>query len=173
MLADTTEVRRDVRKAAPLFDQAVPLIRKGQQSSEDSTEAVSAGSEKHMQFSLLAKKGNKQTVSGALRYWCSSQRVTFANNYRCERSRFPSIRLSLSILDLSNFRTSRNRNNSNVWYVFARNLLPGRHSLTAWYVGIAKRASFGAKRASGDGAVYPKPIHAPSSRRRLNDERRS
>jgi hypothetical protein len=63
MLADTTEARRDVRKAAPIFDQAVPLIRKAQQSSDDHSGAAGAKDEKHMQFSLLAKKGNKQTVS--------------------------------------------------------------------------------------------------------------
>jgi regulator of nonsense transcripts 2 len=73
MLADTTEVRRDVRKAAPIFDQAVPLIRKAQQSSDGPGEAVGPKDEKHMQFSLLAKKGNKQTVRGA--------------GYRCHGSR--------------------------------------------------------------------------------------
>ncbi|KAJ9104356.1 hypothetical protein QFC19_003998 [Naganishia cerealis] len=61
MLADTTEVRRDVRKAAPVFDQAVPLIRRAQQSTEEQAEATPSDG-KHMQFSLLAKKGNKQTV---------------------------------------------------------------------------------------------------------------
>ncbi|GHJ86192.1 hypothetical protein NliqN6_2594 [Naganishia liquefaciens] len=61
MLADTTEVRRDVRKAAPIFDQAVPLIRKAQHPANDHSNAA-APSDKHMQFSLLAKKGNKQTV---------------------------------------------------------------------------------------------------------------
>lgn len=65
MLADTPEVRRDVRKAAPIFDQAVPLIRKAQQSSDAPAEAVGPKDEKHMQFSLLAKKGNKQTVRHA------------------------------------------------------------------------------------------------------------
>ncbi|KAJ9123167.1 hypothetical protein QFC22_001360 [Naganishia vaughanmartiniae] len=61
MLADTTEVRRDVRKAAPVFDQAVPMIRRAQQSDDQGETAPSDG--KHMQFSLLAKKGNKQTAS--------------------------------------------------------------------------------------------------------------
>lgn len=65
MLADTTEVRRDVRKAAPIFDQAVPLIRKAQHPANDSSDAAPP-SDKHMQFSLLAKKGNKQTVSPAI-----------------------------------------------------------------------------------------------------------
>jgi regulator of nonsense transcripts 2 len=61
MLADTTEVRRDVRKAAPVFDQAVPLIRRAHQSDDHAEAKPSDG--KHMQFSLLAKKGNKQTAS--------------------------------------------------------------------------------------------------------------
>jgi regulator of nonsense transcripts 2 len=65
MLADTTEVRRDVRKAAPIFDQAVPLIRKAQHNASETGDALPA-SDKHMQFSLLAKKGNKQTVSRAV-----------------------------------------------------------------------------------------------------------
>ncbi|RSH95137.1 hypothetical protein EHS25_000223 [Saitozyma podzolica] len=55
MLADTTDARRGERKAAPpIFDTAVPLIRK---------KAGEAGHEEgRMQFSLLSKRGNKQQV---------------------------------------------------------------------------------------------------------------
>ncbi|WVF65338.1 hypothetical protein IAT40_000064 [Kwoniella sp. CBS 6097] len=82
MLADTTDARRDQRKAAPpVFDTAVPIVRK--QRAEDQqhqqqpdhlsvhngygTRNGAAGSGtaeggKGMQFMLLSKKGNKQQM---------------------------------------------------------------------------------------------------------------
>ncbi len=58
MLADTTEAtRKQERKTAPpVFDTAVPLIRKAKEEGKPSSTT-------HMQFSLLSKKGNKQQVS--------------------------------------------------------------------------------------------------------------
>jgi regulator of nonsense transcripts 2 len=64
MLADTTDARKVDRKTAPpVFDTAVPLIRRQQQqqAQQDTTPAEPKTS--HMQFSLLSKKGNKQQVS--------------------------------------------------------------------------------------------------------------
>ncbi|KAJ9107589.1 hypothetical protein QFC21_001048 [Naganishia friedmannii] len=60
MLADTTEVRRDVRKAAPVFDQAVPMIRRAQQSDDHAETTPSDG--KHMQFSLLVVDVNSSVL---------------------------------------------------------------------------------------------------------------
>lgn len=63
MLADTTEARKQERKTGPpVFDTAVPLIRRAQQSKEDSK--PSSGT--HMQFSLLSKKGGKQQVCSVI-----------------------------------------------------------------------------------------------------------
>jgi regulator of nonsense transcripts 2 len=60
MLADTTDVRRGERKAAPpIFDTAVPLIKR--KPAEAGTGAW-AGEAERMQFALLSKKGNKQQV---------------------------------------------------------------------------------------------------------------
>jgi regulator of nonsense transcripts 2 len=69
MLADTTSER----KAAPVFDQAVPMFRKRQQqqhggaggisASGSSSGAPRAADESMMQFMLLSKKGNKSQVS--------------------------------------------------------------------------------------------------------------
>jgi regulator of nonsense transcripts 2 len=60
MLADTTETRRVDRKTAPpVFDTAVPLIRRAHIQEDDK-----ASDGKHMQFALLSKKGNKQQVRG-------------------------------------------------------------------------------------------------------------
>lgn len=53
MLADTSDARRGDRKnAPPIFDSAVPVIRKKGQEEETG----------RMQFSLLSKRGNKQHV---------------------------------------------------------------------------------------------------------------
>jgi regulator of nonsense transcripts 2 len=58
MLADTTDTRRIDRKTAPpVFDTAVPLIKRAHLQDDNQP---SDG--KHMQFSLLSKKGNKQQV---------------------------------------------------------------------------------------------------------------
>ncbi|WRT69288.1 uncharacterized protein IL334_006272 [Kwoniella shivajii] len=55
LLADTTDARRDQRKAAPpVFDTAVPLIRKRQDDPQ--------GQEGKMHFTLLSKKGNRQQI---------------------------------------------------------------------------------------------------------------
>jgi regulator of nonsense transcripts 2 len=57
MLADTTDVRKVERKAAPpVFDTAVPLIRR-KAGEVDGGAGI-------MQFSLLSRRGNKQHVSG-------------------------------------------------------------------------------------------------------------
>jgi hypothetical protein len=64
MLADTTDVRKVDRKTAPpVFDTAVPLIRRQQPASENDDAKAVVGNTSHMQFSLLSKKGNKQQVS--------------------------------------------------------------------------------------------------------------
>jgi len=66
MLADTTDVRKIDRKTAPpVFDTAVPLIRRQPPASENDDAKPVVGSTGHMQFSLLSKKGNKQQVSGS------------------------------------------------------------------------------------------------------------
>ncbi|WVQ93013.1 hypothetical protein IAU59_000076 [Kwoniella sp. CBS 9459] len=80
MLADTTDARRDQRKAAPpVFDTAVPVFRKQRAddhqpsnqmfdqtsgSGPSSAAAVNGAGEagKGMQFMLLSKKGNKQQM---------------------------------------------------------------------------------------------------------------
>lgn len=64
MLADTTDARRGDRKAAPpIFDTAVPHIRRQAEPALASLGPngghAGAGG---MQFSLLSKKGNKQQV---------------------------------------------------------------------------------------------------------------
>lgn len=61
MLADTNDLRKQERAktAAPVFDTAVPIVRKAPKA------AAEAG-ESHMQFSLLSKKGNKQQVRQTL-----------------------------------------------------------------------------------------------------------
>jgi regulator of nonsense transcripts 2 len=59
-LGDLVDTRKMARQTAPpVFDTAVPLIRKQQQKEETSQATPS----NHMQFSLLSKKGNKQQVS--------------------------------------------------------------------------------------------------------------
>ena len=59
MLADTTDARRSERKnAAPIFDTAVPLIRRKADGIE--------GDAGKMAFTLLSKRGNKPQVSGLL-----------------------------------------------------------------------------------------------------------
>lgn len=90
MLADTTDAKRGERKVAPIFDTAVPLIRRPiAVGAVGSSAGVSTGMDRHdrsksgdspqvgngagevgggegigekMQFSLLSKKGNKQQV---------------------------------------------------------------------------------------------------------------
>ncbi len=57
MLADTADRRIDRKTAPPVFDSAVPLIRRAQNPER------AAADGKHMSFALLSKKGNKQTVS--------------------------------------------------------------------------------------------------------------
>ncbi|WVW79596.1 hypothetical protein I302_101565 [Kwoniella bestiolae CBS 10118] len=60
LLADTTDARRDQRKnAPPVFDTAVPLIRK---KHEEKEVAAGQGGEGKMQFMLLSKKGNRQQI---------------------------------------------------------------------------------------------------------------
>lgn len=58
MLADTTDLRKQERSktAAPVFDTAVPIVRKGPKTATEPSD------DRHMQFSLLSKKGNKQQV---------------------------------------------------------------------------------------------------------------
>ena len=56
MLADTTDARRAERKAPPIFDTAVPLIRK---------KVTEENEQGKMAFTLLSKRGNKQQVSDA------------------------------------------------------------------------------------------------------------
>lgn len=71
MLADTTDVRRtDPRKPAPIFDTAVPLLKKRADpaTAAGTHSSASAGpnaqsAEGGMRFSLLSKKGGKQQVS--------------------------------------------------------------------------------------------------------------
>lgn len=64
MLADTTDARKVDRKTAPpVFDTAVPLIRRQQQQQAQQDAIPTEAKANHMQFSLLSKKGNKQQVS--------------------------------------------------------------------------------------------------------------
>ena len=66
MLTDTTDVRRAERKAAPIFDTAVPLIKKrqGQSTAHETSNAPSPqdNATGGMHFTLLSKKGNKQQL---------------------------------------------------------------------------------------------------------------
>jgi regulator of nonsense transcripts 2 len=74
MLADTTDARRGERgaKAAPIFDMAVPHIKRGGESVDEAAGAgagagaggQAGGKTGGMQFSLLSKRGNRQQVSG-------------------------------------------------------------------------------------------------------------
>ena len=67
MLADTTDARKVDRKTAPpVFDTAVPLIRRQQQQAQQDSGPPEPKTN-HMQFSLLSKKGNKQQVITRLR----------------------------------------------------------------------------------------------------------
>nr|XP_031861440.1 uncharacterized protein CI109_003044 [Kwoniella shandongensis]KAA5528512.1 hypothetical protein CI109_003044 [Kwoniella shandongensis] len=60
ILADTTDTRREQRKAAPpIFDTAVPLIRK---NKPDEGKTTNEDAEGRMQFMLLSKKGGRQQV---------------------------------------------------------------------------------------------------------------
>lgn len=66
MLADTTDVRKHERKvAAPVFDTALPVLRRAggtPRPTEDDVPHLNEEPAKHMQFSLLSKKGNKQQI---------------------------------------------------------------------------------------------------------------
>lgn len=63
MLADTTDARKVDRKTAPpVFDTAVPLIRRQQQQQAQQDAISTEAKANHMQFSLLSKKGNKQQI---------------------------------------------------------------------------------------------------------------
>jgi regulator of nonsense transcripts 2 len=90
MLADTTDAKRGERKPAPIFDTAVPLIKRpvavgsvdmGSRSrsggdpghanasaGREKTQSASTVMAEQMQFSLMSKKGNKQQVR--LNYRC-------------------------------------------------------------------------------------------------------
>ena len=58
MLADTTDVRRAERKIAPpMFDTAVPHIRRRVDQSDDTTPDTS-----RMAFTMLSKRGNRQQM---------------------------------------------------------------------------------------------------------------
>lgn len=64
MLADTTDARRGERKnAPPIFDMAVPLMRKTQ-----AAKAEPDHQDGKMAFTLLSKRGNKQQVRHATPY---------------------------------------------------------------------------------------------------------
>ena len=70
MLADTTDARRERKAPAPIFDTAVPLIkRRTGATATTSTSAtpaptapVPASGSNRMSFTLLSKKGNKQQL---------------------------------------------------------------------------------------------------------------
>lgn len=71
MLADTTDARRERKAPAPIFDTAVPLIKRRAGATTAShpptapsapAAPVSAGSSNGMSFTLLSKKGNKQQL---------------------------------------------------------------------------------------------------------------
>lgn len=68
MLADTTDARRGERKIAPIFDTAVPLVKKRPVVASTGAQAhitpdVGTEPSTHgMAFTLLSKKGNKQQL---------------------------------------------------------------------------------------------------------------
>lgn len=114
MLVDTTEVRRntDRKTAPPVFDTAVPLIRKKDQQ-QSHREEMSPGESGHMQFSLLSKRGNKQQVSlDNVRFWHDYHSLHPAPcclvYYRFVHSRF----LPTRPLPSTRERNKRNRNKS-------------------------------------------------------------
>lgn len=81
MLADTTDARRGERKAAPLFDMAVPHIKRaameggsGGMSNGDYAAEGASKQSSGMQFSLLSKRGNKQQVSDIESSFVSNRR---------------------------------------------------------------------------------------------------
>ena len=55
MLTDTTDTRRDRKTAAPIFDTAVPYVKKRQGSESTPDDA-------RMAFTLLSKRGNRQQL---------------------------------------------------------------------------------------------------------------
>lgn len=66
MLAETADVRRGERKtAAPIFDTAVPHIRRP--GAPPAANGEVTGQDK-MAFTLLSKRGNKQQVSQSWTY---------------------------------------------------------------------------------------------------------
>lgn len=98
MLADTTDVRRsEPRKtAAPVFDSAVPLIKR------KPTDSLSNGDS--MQFTLLSKRGNKQHVRGLV---CLAWLLMF----RHVRWKFRPLLLSLLTVALTSCRTRQSKSN--------------------------------------------------------------
>ena len=68
MLADTTDARRERKAPAPIFDTAVPLIKRrvpataGQPTSGNGPALPPAPVQSGMNFTLLSKRGNKQQM---------------------------------------------------------------------------------------------------------------
>lgn len=79
MLADTTDARRGERKnAPPIFDTAVPHVKKqGQPQGQGQGQNEEDGNG-GMQFSLMLKKGNRQQV----RYNTHRLRLLMRQPYR-------------------------------------------------------------------------------------------
>ena len=71
MLADTTDARRERKAPAPIFDTAVPLIKRRAAPinavtpsgpAQNAATPVSTPPQGGMNFTLLSKKGNKQQM---------------------------------------------------------------------------------------------------------------
>lgn len=63
ILADTTDTRREQRKAAPpIFDTAVPMVKKRIDEPKAKASNGNAEEEGRMQFMLMSKKAGKQQV---------------------------------------------------------------------------------------------------------------
>lgn len=62
-MADTTDTRREQRKAAPpIFDTAVPIVKKKIEEPKAKTGNGIGEEEGRMQFMLMSKKAGKQQV---------------------------------------------------------------------------------------------------------------
>lgn len=76
MLADTADSRRERKTAPPIFDTAVPHIKRNADGSEQSPAALG-----NMAFTLLSKKGNRPQVRNVHRQSCYVLNLMLSDAY--------------------------------------------------------------------------------------------
>lgn len=74
LLLDQADKKGDRKATIPVFDSAVPLMRRAQKGGragdEESIRTAPEETGGNMKFMLLTKKGNKPQVSGCLSSFC-------------------------------------------------------------------------------------------------------